>query len=62
MQVADLTDASALAPTNLDASGNRITNPQTCDRSYTYTYKNGFGQTYVTTLNYSQFCNFYMVK
>lgn len=35
--------------TNVDASGKKITNPQTCDRDY------GGG------LNYSTFCNYYIV-
>ena len=35
--------------TNVDASGKRITNPQTCNRNY-------------GNLNYSVFCGFYIVK
>lgn len=49
------------AVTNLDASGNKITNPKTCDRSYVHVYTNNSG-TYAVELNYSTFCGFYMVN
>lgn len=48
--------------TNLDASGNRISNPQTCNRNYFSVYKNTKGNAFTVNINYSQFCGFYMVK
>jgi hypothetical protein len=52
---------NANAPENVDDSGNLISDPRYCDRSYSRYVTNMFG-TYEVTTNYSEFCGFYMVK
>ena len=54
---------NATYPTNLDASGNLISNPRTCNRKYTYVFTNIItGNRYKKELNYSNFCGYYMVN
>lgn len=51
------------AVTNLEALGNKISNPQTCNRNYVEVYTNKSG-TYKAGIHYSYstFCGFYMVN
>ncbi|MGB8452917.1 MAG: hypothetical protein WCD89_11390 [Anaerocolumna sp.] len=47
--------------TDVDASGNYIVDPATCDRHYVYVYRNWTG-TYKTVIDYTQFCGYYMIE
>lgn len=47
--------------TDRDASGDRIADPETCDRYYVHVYTNRYGS-YKQVVNYSTFCGWFMVK
>lgn len=47
--------------TNVDASGDLIADPATCDRNYSNVTVNSTGLS-ISILNYSTFCGYYMVR